>query len=195
MGYDQVEMDQIVYDTGSSFLVLETVDCTDCVNTYDYTANSDTYTEIADSDMDQTYGDGTFIEGIQVLDWVCMSTDADTCVTDYTWMNIQSYGLGDDLNGILGLALNPTAWDYWTDGPFADSYIDEMFNQGIIGERIFAIAMRDVNDSADSWMDVGFYDETAMDNPDDLVWIESVWDYWWDDYWWQAYMTALRFRE
>jgi len=95
----------------------------------------------------------------------------------------------------LGLSANPTAWDYWTDGPFADSYIDKMYDQGIIGERVFAIAMRGETDSGDSWMDVGFYDEDAMDNPDDLVWIESIWDYWWDDYWWHNYMTGLRFRD
>jgi hypothetical protein len=57
-----------------------------------------------------------------------MSSDADTCVTDFNWMNVQTNGLGDEINGVLGLALNPTAWDYWTAGPFADSYIDELFD-------------------------------------------------------------------
>jgi hypothetical protein len=55
--------------------------------------------------------------------------------------------------------------------------------------------LRDDEDSGDSWMDVGFYDEDAMDNSDDLVWIDSVYDTKWDDFWWQNYMTALRFRE
>jgi hypothetical protein len=39
MGYDQVEMDSIVFDTGSSFLVLNTIDCTDCATSYDYTTS------------------------------------------------------------------------------------------------------------------------------------------------------------
>jgi len=52
MGYDQDEMDQIVFDTGSSWLVLETIDCTDCVGKYDYSASPDTYSEIFDSAMD-----------------------------------------------------------------------------------------------------------------------------------------------
>lgn len=39
MGYDQVEMDEIVFDTGSSFLVLNTIDCTDCATSYDYTTS------------------------------------------------------------------------------------------------------------------------------------------------------------
>lgn len=123
-----------------------------------------------------------------------MTSDADTCVTDYQWMNVQTYGLGDDLNGILGLALNPDAWSYWVDDPVCESYIEEMVNQGIIGDGIFAVAMRGENDSGDSWMDVGFYDDAAMDNPDDLVWIDAIWDYWWDDYWYQNIWTGIRFR-
>lgn len=55
--------------------------------------------------------------------------------------------------------------------------------------------MRGENDEGDSWIDVGFYDEDAMEYPDNLIWIESIWDYWWDDYWWQNYMTGIRFRD
>ncbi len=41
-------MDSIVFDTGSSFLVLNTVDCTDCTTYYDYTTSetAGAYTEI-----------------------------------------------------------------------------------------------------------------------------------------------------
>lgn len=44
-------MDSIVFDTGSSYYVLETIDCTDCTITYDYSDSTDTYTEIANSDI------------------------------------------------------------------------------------------------------------------------------------------------
>jgi len=64
MGIYQTEMTDIVFDTGSSWYVLETVDCTDCVDVYDYTDSTDTYTEIPDSDMSQSYGDGTSITGV-----------------------------------------------------------------------------------------------------------------------------------
>lgn len=169
-------MDLIVYDTGSSFLVLETIDCASCPGAYDYTLSPDTYAEVSDTDMTQRYGDGTSIEGVQAIDWVCMSDDADTCVTDFRWMNIQSEGLGDSLNGILGMNADPDALEAYSDYPAADSYIDDLFEAGIIGERVFAFALRDKDDDLTSYLDVGFYDEAAMDNPDDLMYVDVALD-------------------
>jgi hypothetical protein len=40
MGTSSEEIDEIVYDTGSSWLVLETSDCTACVETYDISTST-----------------------------------------------------------------------------------------------------------------------------------------------------------
>lgn len=88
MGFEQDEIDEIVYDTGSDFLVLETWDCWWCNNSYDYWDSQETYQELRDTDMQVTYGDGTSIDGVRSLDWVCLTDNVDTCVTDYVWMNI-----------------------------------------------------------------------------------------------------------
>ncbi len=84
MGFYQEEMNKIIFDTGSSFLVLNTIDCTDCATSYDYTtsAAASAYTNIGTA-MTQTYGDGTTITGELAQDWVCMSSDSASCATDY----------------------------------------------------------------------------------------------------------------
>ena len=54
----------VVYDTGSSWLVLETMECTDCTGGYDFTDETgDTYEAIDDSDGTRRYGDGTTLYG------------------------------------------------------------------------------------------------------------------------------------
>lgn len=43
-------------------------------------------------------------------------------------------------------------------------------------------------------MDIGFYDESAMSNPDDLMWISVADDDYFGTYWWHNYVTGIRFR-
>jgi len=41
------------------------------------------------------------------IDWVCITTSADSCVTDFPWVNIMKSVLPDHLSGILGLCAEP----------------------------------------------------------------------------------------
>lgn len=148
MGYDQEEFSDIIFDTGSPWFVLETSDCTDCTSpTYDTTSSPDTYRpmDTTSAEISQTYADGTSLQGIQVFDWVCVADNADTCVTDFKWMNVETDGLGDDFNGILGMCADVDAIDYGivTPEPVADSYIEKLYESGVINEKIFAFGMRD----------------------------------------------------
>jgi hypothetical protein len=69
-----------------------------------------------------------------------------------------------------------------------------MVDAQILNESVFALALRPTEDAGTGWIDMGFYDDAAMENPDDLMWIDSVNDEWLDDFWWQNYMTAIRLR-
>lgn len=113
-----------------------------------------------------------------------MSDNPDTCVTDFRWMNIQSAGLGDQFNGIWGLNADPKAMEGYSDHPPADSYISDLFDDGIIEDKVFAIALRDINDDGSSYIDIGFYDESAMHNPADLLWVPVADDYLYGQFWW-----------
>lgn len=88
MGNDLIEIDDIVFDTGSSWFVLETIDCTDCTEVYDYTSQT-TYTEVGDA-IDVAYADGTQMDGVTATDNVCLSRDATDCVDSYKFMNAQT---------------------------------------------------------------------------------------------------------
>lgn len=99
-------------------------------------------------------------------------------------MNVNTDGLGSELNGIIGLTHNPSAFDYIADGPFATSYLQEMVDANILDKAVFALALRPTEDAGTGWIDMGYYDNMAMENPDDLMWIDSVNDEWLDDFWW-----------
>lgn len=123
------------------------------------------------------------------MDWVCL--DEDSCATNFPWMNIKSVGLSDDLNGVLGACADPSMI---TDD-VAPSYIEQLYNESVIDEQVFAIALRDVNDDESSYIDVGFYDDTnAIPSRNSLVWIDVADDETYGQLWWHNYMTGLRFR-
>ena len=65
MGELQQEINDIIWDTGSSWLVLDTIDCSSCIEQepYDYTTST-AYSEIPNSSMSMAYGDGTSIKGV-----------------------------------------------------------------------------------------------------------------------------------
>jgi hypothetical protein len=69
-----------------------------------------------------------------------------------------------------------------------------MVDSNILDKAVFALALRPTEDASSGWIDMGYYDNMAMANPDDLMWIDSVNDEWLDDFWWQNYMTAIRIR-
>jgi hypothetical protein len=69
-----------------------------------------------------------------------------------------------------------------------------MVDANILDKAVFALALRPTEDASSGWIDMGYYDNMAMANPDDLMWIDSVNDEWLDDFWWQNYMTAIRIR-
>lgn len=97
-------------DTGSSWSGFATTDCTDCTTDgYDYSVSS-SYLEIVDSAMTWSFNRTTYgtVDGVQATDTVCLTADSATCLTDFEWMNIQTSGLDDDINGVLGLSADPT---------------------------------------------------------------------------------------
>jgi len=88
MGLNRKEIDQIVFDTGSDTFVLETSDCFLCDGAYNLSNNWRTYEEQSDSPKEMTYGDGTNVQGTGATEWVCLSDEIDSCVTNFPFMNV-----------------------------------------------------------------------------------------------------------
>jgi hypothetical protein len=170
MGFDLQEVPDVIFDTGSAWLALKTTDCPLCTNAvYDPASSPDTYREMntRDAEMDITYLDSTYLEGIQVFDWMCITDDADTCLTDFKWMNVQVSGLSTSVQGVLGMCADVDAIDYGvvTPEPTGSSFIEQLFNSGVIQEKMFAFGLREMTNSADSFLDIGFWDENALKDP------------------------------
>lgn len=201
MGYDQTEIDNIIFDTGSAWLAVVTTDCTSCTNAtkYDPTSSPDTYDtmDAGDSNVTVNYADGTQLTGTQVFDWVCADTDSSSCATNFKWMNVNNNALGSTLNGVLGLCADTDAIDYGivTPEPVADSYIEKLYDASIIESKIFALGLRDQNDSDGSFADIGFYDANAMNDQNELVWIDVESYYNYNQFFWGNWMTGIRLRD
>jgi hypothetical protein len=112
-----------------------------------------------------------------VLDWVCAATVPEACVTDMKWVNMQSgeFYASSLIKGVVGLNSDPAGIDYGivTPEPVADSYIQKLKASNIIENEVFAFNLKSKFDSTPSYVDFGFYDTAAMNNPDDLVWISN----------------------
>ncbi len=62
----------------------------------------------------------------------------DTCATDFTWVNIQEDVIVS--NGILGLNFDPAAfYNYGIESGV--SYIDTLYKQDIIDDKVFGVAL------------------------------------------------------
>ena len=108
MGSNLVELSDILFDTTQSWLAFETTDCTDCYVSYDTSENSATYNSLPSSDMSLTVMGSSEVSGSTSIDWVCLTNDSNACATDMPWMNVETTGLGDSLNGVMGLCAEPT---------------------------------------------------------------------------------------
>ena len=97
----------VVYDTGSDWLVIEGQDCSNCEgNTYDITPSLETGDAVALSEKSSTreYGSAQLV-GREYTDTVCILFSA--CVTDFEFFLIESQtGIREPIDGIMGLARN-----------------------------------------------------------------------------------------
>lgn len=113
------------------------------------------------------------------------------------WLNLQTSDFPYSFNsGVIGLNADPAGIDYGivTPEPTADSFVTKLYEAGITEDKIVAFALRSYYDTYDSYVDFGFYDTAAMDNPDDLKWIsvENLGTY--NKFYWNASVTGIRFR-
>ncbi len=167
---------------------METSDCAECDGKYDITTST-AYAATTRA-MFQSYGDGTSISGVEASDDVCLSSSL--CLSGFKWMNIQTVGLGDELDGILGLSYNPSAF---SEKFPADDMMTALANAVVTTQNKFAFGLRGYTDKDSSFIDVGFHNDAAMNDPSQLIWTKVATNRRYGDGWWQNYMTGVRFRD
>ena len=145
----------VVYDTGSDWLVIEGQDCNNCEgNTYDITPSIETGDAVALSESSSTreYGSAQLV-GKEYTDTVCILFSA--CVTNFEFFLIESQtGIREPIDGIMGLSRNkpfhisPEQGN--TTGPL---YIEKMTEAGLISENKFSFYFKEPGQL--SWVDLG----------------------------------------
>ena len=182
MGSNQQKF-MVVWDTGSSALLLESSECDNCNGDVLQIEDS---TSFAWADPQESkseeYMDGTAIGGFVAFDKACATAGTDSsCAIDFEFvaLNTQS-GLSDYEDGILGM------WSGITDSADqSEMFMNGLMANGGISEKTFSFYLTGVD--GDSYIDFGAPNESVMDG--DITWIEinETSD------WWTSDLTSFRF--
>ena len=128
----------VVFDTGSDWLVVEGATCTNCQgNTYDPTWSADSV-KVDQTTTKREYGSAS-LSGNVYQDTVCILLS--TCVQDYEYFLISSQkGIVEPIDGILGLSRDDPLIlaEEGTQQKYADLYVRAMVRQGLITEPTFS---------------------------------------------------------
>lgn len=103
MGSQSTLLD-LVFDTGSDWLVVPDIDCVSCDgNKHD----SSTSGEVIDAQLsDRLYGSAS-LKGSTYSDKVCLGSAASSCVTNFEYFAfLEQSGINDPIEGILGMSQN-----------------------------------------------------------------------------------------
>lgn len=98
------EQEELIYDTGSDWLVVEGADCRSCWGS-NYNATASTSWEAdAEPKMDTLMYGSAYIEGMTGTDDVCLDDAQSNCVNKQEIFLVDyQFGLPPDTDGILGL--------------------------------------------------------------------------------------------
>lgn len=154
---------EVVYDTGSDWLVIESATCSNCEgDKYDPATSSGNAEKKSYTLSERNYGSAS-LEGYEFYDKVCISLN--TCIDDFEFFLIESQrGISEPIDGILGLSRN-NAFHIAPDqgnrsGPL---YIENLYKAGKINANKFSFYFNQPSDF--SWMDMGEPD-TSLFKPD-----------------------------
>ena len=173
----------VVFDTGSDWLVIESHLCDTCEgNTYD----TSTSTLVGNKISERTYGSAT-LKGVEHHDTVCTLLSA--CVYEFEYFAIyEQFGIGEPIDGVLGLARPNTFYYSGYEGTgkstYGPLYLQEMYQQGLIDQRTVSFYF---NGRETSYVDFGTPQTNAMRNKDDMEWFDMIED----DFFWSTFNQAI----
>ena len=176
---DKLKEVQVVYDTGSDWLVVGNAEeCVTCDSTPYDSSDVKSFKPIENSDMELTYG-SAYVMGFMATDNVCSKEDTKSCAN----MKFLSATYVEGLDGIDGIAGMSTGLSDWSEGP---RFIEELYSAGKINEPVFAFYLAGTEEQ--SYLDVGVIQESAMRNPDEMVWIDVENE----SFWWEASISGIK---
>lgn len=175
----------VVYDTGSDWLVVESKTCDNCEgDTYDEAKSKGNPKKISAEQSERNYGSAS-LKGHEYTDRVCINLNS--CLEVFEFFMIESQrGIAEPIDGILGLSRN-NAFHIAPDrgnmsGPLL---IEQLAKEGVINADKFSFYFQ--YPSEDSWMDLGEPHESLKKEGTEYVETQFI-D---PDFFWGFYNTGI----
>lgn len=179
----QGEAVQVVYDTGSDWLTVESAQCGTCFGENFDSFESDSWAPSADSKIEEVEYLSGYIEGMTGSDKVCLAEEGSDCVDSFEFFLINyNQLLPPDMDGVLGMCARGLVEGH-ENGP---DYIDALVEAEILTSTTFAFSLS--NEEEQSYVDFGEVREAGMSNPDDLKYLSLK-----DHFFWLGQFSAVRF--
>jgi hypothetical protein len=91
------------------------------------------------------------------------------------FINMRGSNIPRNVTGILGLNADLSVIKVGDNSEeiVEDNFIKMLKASNVIENEVFAFNIKKDSDSTPSYMDVGFYNTAAMNNPDELIWIRN----------------------
>jgi len=145
----------VVYDTGSDWLVVEGAVCTNCQgNTYDIQPSLDSgiAKQTGLETSDRLYGSAS-LKGKEYSDTVCILFSA--CVENFEFFYIEDQkGISEPIDGILGMSRDkPFHIAPDSDKENGPLYVENLAKAGVIPENKFSFYFTEPGEL--SWVDLG----------------------------------------
>ena len=177
----------VIYDTGSDWVVVEGKNCTNCQgDVYNSTASSIQSKQVGTSISSRTYGN-FLLYGTEFLDRVCINY-LKGCVENFQYFQITANqtGLSEPFDGILGMARNKPFLLGNSTNAVGPLFVDALANAKVISDNRFSFSLGYVNGS--TFVDFGVPQTSAMSNQNDIrdIYVEK-------DFFWSAYSQAMAF--
>ena len=175
MGTNNEAID-VVFDTGSDWLLVEGKQCSSCDGTtYDWSTSTAAY-RVNPNESQRTMGAMT-LTGSEWVDQVCVTELA--CIENFEFFMITDQtNIREPIDGFMGLARNEPFFLNSEDGiNRGPSYMMALKNANLISEEIFSFYTAPAG--LESYIDFGAPREERMRDPDELEWIELNEDFFW----------------
>ena len=175
MGTENKAMD-VVFDTGSDWLLVEGSDCASCEGSV-YDPSTSTASKRVGAEESQRVQGAMQLKGTEYTDTVCVTDLA--CIEDFEYFLIsEQTNMREPIDGFLGLARNKPFYlkpeDGITRGP---SFMMALENAGLISSETFSFSTAPAR--RESIIDFGEPNERRMRDPSELQWINLNEDFFW----------------